>query len=131
MLILQHASGDGGGSSAGNRFFFDLLLLARAAYAPYIEQQLSPNILLAQPSQGTHAYILTYRGARKLLSMCRLDRWGRGEGGWEVGWGMGREGHGIWCVWACVAPIAVRNPEDGCFPRPSEGTHDDLIGRDR
>ncbi|CAI7881318.1 unnamed protein product [Closterium sp. NIES-54] len=62
LLIIQN----------GNRFFFDVLLLARSALAPYSEQQLTANILKAQPSMGSHAYLITYAGAKKMLARMRL-----------------------------------------------------------
>ncbi|CAI5989149.1 unnamed protein product [Closterium sp. NIES-65] len=62
LLIIQN----------GNRFFFDVLLLARSALAPYSEQQLTANILKAQPSMGSHAYLITYAGAKRMLSQMRL-----------------------------------------------------------
>ncbi|CAI5489551.1 unnamed protein product [Closterium sp. Naga37s-1] len=63
LLIIQN----------GNRFFFDVLLLARSALAPYSEQQLTANILKAQPSMGSHAYLITYAGAKKMLARMRLN----------------------------------------------------------
>ncbi|GJP52282.1 hypothetical protein CLOM_g11411 [Closterium sp. NIES-68] len=62
LLIIQN----------GNRFFFDALLLARSALAPYSEQPLTTNIFKAQPSMGSHAYLITYAGAKKMLSQMRL-----------------------------------------------------------
>ncbi|CAI5971477.1 unnamed protein product [Closterium sp. NIES-64] len=64
LLIIQN----------GNRFFFDVLLLARSALAPYSEQQLTANILKAQPSMGSHAYLITYAGAKRMLSQMRLKQ---------------------------------------------------------
>lgn len=64
FLIIKH----------GNKFFFDLFYLARRAYNPYSEPQLTQNIVRAGVSQGGHGYIITYAGAKKLLSTGKLDR---------------------------------------------------------
>ncbi|CAI5933606.1 unnamed protein product [Closterium sp. NIES-65] len=62
LLMLQRA----------DRFFFDVLLLARHGLAPYAEQQLAPGIVSAQPSQAMHAYLLSYAGAKRLLALSRF-----------------------------------------------------------
>ncbi|GJP82371.1 hypothetical protein CLOP_g12617 [Closterium sp. NIES-67] len=64
LLILQRA----------DRFFFHVLLLARHALAPYAEQQLSPGIVRAQPSEASHAYLVSYAGAKRLLALTRFNR---------------------------------------------------------
>ncbi|CAI5512772.1 unnamed protein product, partial [Closterium sp. Naga37s-1] len=56
----------------GDRFFFDVLLLARHGLAPYAEQQLAPGIVSAQPSEAMHAYLLSYAGAKRLLALSRF-----------------------------------------------------------
>ncbi|CAI5515054.1 unnamed protein product [Closterium sp. Naga37s-1] len=62
LLMLQRA----------DRFFFDVLLLARHGLAPYAEQQLAPGIVSAQPSEAMHAYLLSYAGAKRLLALSRF-----------------------------------------------------------
>lgn len=57
-----------------NRFFFDVLYLGRRSHNPYSEAQLTRNIVKAGVSQGSQGYIVTYAGAKKLLSTGRLDR---------------------------------------------------------